>query len=316
MKEINFLGLGFEVGQEQKGLHRSHEHAKRYFPFLKKHGLEIIDQGAFVPEQQTCKKIYQQQQLSKINWSDYKNACTRISQLLQLPEVLLNWGGDHSVALATVGGFCNENPEGYVLWIDAHADLNLPDFSRTGNLHGMPLSILMNLQNVGTLYLPWIKNSLKPQKLIYLGIRDLDPFEKEMIVKLGIRAYTTQDVRRRGIDRIADEILKIVSGSPLHISFDIDSLSPEYAPATGVPVANGLCIQDLKTLGEVLSEHPGLCSMDIVEINPALGKKSDVFQTYIAALIFLLSVLKKGEIYDGLSRSAQAINPAPLESRP
>lgn len=315
MKEINFLGLGFEVGQEQSGLKLSHEYVKRYFPFLKKHGLRLVDQGAVSPDLQKCEKLYSTPQVGKVDWRHYKQAYARVAELLRQPQPLLNWGGDHSVALATVGAFCRHNPDGCVVWIDAHTDINLPDYSLSGNLHGMPLSILLNLQNIGGRYFPWIERSLSAQNLIYVGVRDLDPFETEIVQKLKIKTYTAKDVRARGMTAIAREIQKYVAGKPLHVSFDIDSLSPEYAPSTGVPVADGLCVEDLKILGETLATHPHLRSVDIVEINPSLGKESDVFQTYIAALIFLMSVFHEGENYDGLSRPNQTINAASLEPR-
>lgn len=311
---MNFLGLGFEVGQEKNGLRHSPQHMRGYFSLLEKFGLKMVDQGDISSALGNSAKVYSSAHLEKVDWNPYKQAYKKIGGFLRQPETLINWGGDHSVALSTVGSFCFRYPTGYVLWIDAHADLNLPRYSPSGNLHGMPLSILMNLQNVRSKYFPWIKQGLDPQKLIYLGIRDLDPFEKEMIQGLNIKNFSSEAVRRRGMRAIAREIKQWIQGHPLHISFDIDSVSAELAPATGVPVAHGLTTEDLQILGQILSEHQNICSLDMVEINPDLGKEKEVSQTYLAALNFLMALFYQGGINDGISRSNQTLDPVSLES--
>ncbi|KYG61829.1 hypothetical protein AZI85_06320 [Bdellovibrio bacteriovorus] len=316
MKEINFLGLGFEVGQEQNGLKSSHEYFRQYFPFLKKQGYSLIDCGEVLSNEPYGTKIRSVDDISLFNWLPYKEAYARIQYLLKQPEVLLNWGGDHSVALATVGAFASQNPEGYIVWIDAHTDVNLPESSLSGNLHGMPLSILLNVQGIASTHFSWIQNVVRADRLIYVGVRDLDPFEKEIVRELGITAFTASDVRSQGMRTISRKVLSQVQGRPLHVSFDIDSLSPEVAPSTGVPVSQGLTLDDVTTLGRSLSQHPSLSSVDIVEVNPSLGSADDVFKTYFAALQFLMSLIHPGEIHDGISRSIKANYAASLESSP
>lgn len=316
MKEINFLGLGFEVGQERSGLKNSHEYFRPYFSFLKKHGIEVLDRGEVSNYDAYGAKVHSSEQVPGFNWRPYEDAYYKIQNLLQQPSVLLNWGGDHSVAIATVGAFCAQNPDGYVVWIDAHADINLPEHSLSGNVHGMPLSVLLDIESIASKYFPWLTKKLLAEKLIYVGVRDLDPFEKEIVQQLGIQFFTAEDVRTQGMSSVARKIFEKVADNPLHISFDIDSLSPEEAPATGVPVAQGLSLEDLEILGRVLSKHSQLRSVDVVEINPAIGEAEDVLQTYFAALKFLMSVFYQGGIYDGISRPTQTINTTALESRP
>jgi len=315
MREINFLGLGFDLGQEQSGLKNSHEYFRQYFSFLKRHGLNFLDQGEVSHQTLLRPKIYSSKQVGSVDWQPYAKAYAKIRELLKKPQTLLNWGGDHSVAISTVGAFCAQNPDGYVLWVDAHADINLPDYSLSGNIHGMPLSILMNLQNIANKHFPWIERALDAEKLIYVGVRDLDPFEAEIVSKLNIRTYMADEVRRRGMPAISREIFNLVADRPLHVSFDIDSLSPEFAPSTGVLTPHGLNIEDLKILGDALSKHRKITSIDIVEINPALGSASDVFQTYMAALVLLVSIFYQGETYDGIGQSVQTIDTAQMESR-
>lgn len=314
MKEINFLGLGIQAGQDKKGLNNSHDYFRQYFSFFAEQGINISDRGEICEDSPSHQKIYSNDQIDLFGWSPYERAYNYIQELLQDNKLLLNWGGDHSIALATVGAFFLQNPTGYVVWIDAHADINLPEHSFSGNLHGMPLAILLDIQKIATEHFPWLKQKLSASNLIYVGVRDLDPFEENIIQELGIKVFTSEQIKKSGMPAIAEQISNLVRNQPLHISFDIDSLSPEVAPATGVPVSNGLSLEDLEILGRKLSKHPFLKSLDVVEINPALDNAQGVFRTYYAALRFLMSVLYQGEFYDDIHRSEQPISPTSLES--
>jgi arginase len=293
-KEINFSSIGFEIGQSKNGLSFSAENVRKNFPSLSLKGINLIDQGdALAQELEDQVRILSNEDLPKIQWEKYRYVYLKTLKLLEDPNPLLNWGGDHSVAISTVGAFCFHHPNGYVIWIDAHADLNLPNESLTGNLHGMPLSILMNIEGIASTHFKWLRKTLDPQKLIYIGLRDLDPFEVNLIKSLNIKAYFASDVLEMGMDSIAEQILEITKGYPLHISFDIDSLDPEFAPSTGVPVEHGLTPEHLYTLSEKLFQKSKIRSMDIVEVNPALGTEAQVQQTYSIAFNFLLSAFKK-----------------------
>lgn len=290
--QIQFLGLGFEVGQQNKGLARSHEHARTYFSVLNQIGIQIRDCGhVSLVDHQFYPKIHSETEMLKWNWEPYRKAYELIYNQLKQKKFLLNWGGDHSVALSTVGAFCSAHRDGYVLWIDAHADLNLPKHSLTGNFHGMPVSILLDLEDIRQRHFKWMSRALRTDRLIYLGLRDLDPFEWTVIKSMGIKYYTTEDVKRLGIRCVAQEIFNLVQDTPLHISFDIDSVDPSMALATGIKVSNGLLLEDIKILGSTLAHVNCLSSIDIVEINPELADTVEVERTYLTALSFLKSLL-------------------------
>jgi arginase len=320
LKEMNpniyLLGLGLERGQEKQGLVHSANHFRAfYLRPLQEIGIQLLDFGQISEREQGSVKIHTFSELVDFEWNPYQTALHRIRDLMRLSGRVLNWGGDHSVAIATVGAFVQEEPEGFVLWIDAHADLNLPEYSPTGNLHGMPMSVLLNLQQVAEKQFPWLARSLSPSRLIYLGVRDLDPFEKATIHHLGIRAYSASDVRKRGMQTIVSEIQSLIGSNALHISFDIDSLSPEFAPSTGVPVKAGLCLDDIKIVAHQLSQHRFLRSLDVVEINPRIGTTSEVRQTYLAALQFLWPFFTQGGKHAGIGRPNQKLGSASLEWR-
>lgn len=308
-KIINFSGLGFEIGQMKRGLTCSPVSARNYFSILNNAGITLLDRGDVLQDETISKvKFFSESDLKNIHWNKYQQAFLKTLSLLEENIPLINWGGDHSVAMASVGAFSHCYKDGYVIWIDAHADLNLPSQSLSGNLHGMPMAVLLNLENIAGYHFKWIKQYLDPKKIIYIGLRDLDPFEQGIINSLGIKAFTYTDVEKIGINSVVEEILTIVNDQPLHISFDIDSVDPTYAPSTGVPVERGLSPVDLEYLARMFYQKLNIRSVDIVEINPMIGTSLEVDQTYITAFHFLKSLFThntNGDLYENMGTRSQ-----------
>ncbi len=292
LKTLAFLGLGIEMGQSLKGPALG----PAYFRQALKTSslpLNIEDLGDVVQDSlETAPKIHSLEDLGRLDTRAYQEGYQKIRQHYagsRLP--LLNFGGDHSLAISTLGAFIDQHPQGQIVWIDAHADINTPASSPTGNLHGMPLSILMSPASERPQNLSWLENQLSASQIIYLGLRDLDPFEVEYIRSQNICCYDMQTIRRRGALSVAQEVFRRVEGQPLHISLDIDGLDPELAPATGVRAEGGLLLSEALDLASVFSSCPELKSIDIVELNPLLGTDSEVRQTLAAALMVLLKLL-------------------------
>lgn len=309
---LNFSSFGIEVGQSKKGLSKSSEYARNYFSILKNAGISVIDFGD-VPLSANSKlvKFFSENDLKNYSWNDFQVAQKNSRTLLDLDEPLLNWGGDHSAAISTVSAYVSKYPEGHVIWIDAHADLNLPSKSLSGNLHGMPLSILCNLEDISKFHFKWIQNYLDPKKLIYVGLRDVDPFEMDAIEKLGIKYFSASEIKEIGMFSVANQIKEIVKGSPVHISFDIDSVDPALAPATGLHIPNGLSMEDLMILGQACFQYFNLKSVDVFEINPTLGTLLEIDQTYITAFYFLRSLFshtQQGDMHESISKKLQTTN--------
>lgn len=173
-------------------------------------------------------------------------------------------GGDHSISLATVASSAKKFKEDLtVIWVDAHADINTRESSLSGNLHGMPVSSLIGLDNIYNLEI------IKPEQIIYIGLRDLDDFEIKTIESLNIKNYTSEYVRNNSMEMVLNEIKPMIS-SKVHISFDVDVLDPTIFPCTGTPVDNGINLNDAKTLLASFKEN--WVSADFVEFNPNLGE--------------------------------------------
>ncbi len=190
------------------------------------------------------------------------------------PEVFpIALGGDHSVSLGSVSGVAQAGRTG-VLWIDAHADLNTPQSSPSGNVHGMPLSHLLGEGDPRLLGVWGGGAVLNSRDLVFIGLRSLDPFERLFIREHNIRAYTMKEIDRRGLAVIAEEALEYLSAPRLHVSFDADALDPSVAPGVGTPVPGGLSYREAHLLMELLADSDKVSSLDLVEVNPVLDVKN------------------------------------------
>lgn len=196
-------------------------------------------------------------------------------------------GGDHSVSMGTVPGAAAGRELG-VLWVDAHADINTPDTSPSGNVHGMPVAHLLGMGDPRFTGLWGGRAPLTPRDVVYIGLRSVDPPEREAIASLGVAAYTMSDVDRRGIAAVVKEALERLSHHErLHVSFDADVLDPAIAPGVGTPEPGGLTYREAHLLMELLAESGRVVSLDLVEVNPIL----DVANRTAATLVELTASL-------------------------
>ncbi len=208
------------------------------------------------------------------------DACARVAALVgdagRAGAVPLVLGGDHSVAIGTLAGLARRHgTPGAVIWIDAHGDLNTPDTSPSGNVHGMPLAVALGLGGdaftVGTLDLP----ALDPRRTVLVGVRSLDPDERDLVRRLGVRVFTMSEIDRIGIERALQEALDRVSGSAwVHVSLDLDVLDPEIAPGVGTPVRGGLTYREAHLALELIAESGLVGSFEVVEVNPILDREN------------------------------------------
>jgi arginase len=210
---------------------------------------------------------------------DIKRAGERIARLVsgvtrerKVPIVL---GGDHSVAIGTLGGMASVHGPGGVVWFDAHGDLNTPQTSPSGNVHGMPLGAALGLAPNAFASEAWPLPALDPQHVALVGIRSLDEGERELVKDLGIAVHTMSDLDRRGIEPVVREALERVSGAPfVHVSLDMDVVDPEAAPGVGTPVRGGLSYREAHLAMELVAEWGEFSSFEVVEVNPILDREN------------------------------------------
>jgi arginase len=173
-------------------------------------------------------------------------------------EFILTIGGDHSIPLGTIPAIMEKRPGTKVVWVDAHADINTPDTSGSGNMHGQPLGLLVNgVYKPGVSSLPgfeWLASCLNPEDIVFIGLRDVDRHEKIAIRDFGIKAYTMFDIDRIGIGRVLEEVVDFVGDNNMHLSFDIDACDPFFAPSTGTKVGGGLTLREAHFVCESLAD--------------------------------------------------------------
>jgi arginase len=206
-----------------------------------------------------------------------KQAWTQIAALVErsardgyLPLVL---GGDHSVALGTLIGMARVHGPGGVLWIDAHADLNSPETTPSGNVHGMVLAAALGL--AGSAFADPALPAVDPARIALVGVRAIDEGEREVLRSLDAKVFTMSEVDRLGVERAVRESLTHIAGPGfVHVSLDMDVVDPEVAPGAGTPIRGGLNYREAHLALELVAESGLMSSLDIVEVNPVLDREN------------------------------------------
>jgi arginase len=209
-----------------------------------------------------------------------KETSERVAQLVWraardgfFPVVL---GGDHSVSLGTLSGLREAHGPGGTIWIDAHGDLNSPETSPSGNVHGMVLAAALGLAGDRFRGEGWGLPALEQGRVALVGVRALDEGERELLGKLDAKVFTMSDVDRLGVERAIREALTHVAGPGfVHVSLDMDAIDPDVAPGVGTPVRGGLSYREAHLAMELVAESGLASSLDVVEVNPVLDRENE-----------------------------------------
>ncbi len=284
--KIRIIGVPTDLGQTQRGVDVGPS-AIRYAglaPQLSQLGYEVRDTGNIhVPVRGSLKH---EDLLPAI-----REACTKAYTAARnaveegwLPVFL---GGDHSIAIGTIGGMADVSPVG-VLWVDAHGDFNTPETSRSGNIHGMALAVLTGRGFPELIDIGKSGRKLNPENVVLIGVRDLDPEEKILLRESGVLTYTMREIDERGISVVTHEALAHLGHMErIHVSLDMDSLDPMVAPGVGTPVPGGLTYREAHLLMEIIADVHAPVSMDIVEINPIIDLKNKTAETAVDLAVSL-----------------------------
>lgn len=212
-----------------------------------------------------------------------KNMAHSVKQILQDGRIPVILGGDHSIAIGTFSGisshFRAQNEEIGLIWFDAHADINTPETSGSGNIHGMPLAAILGDGVAELVNLEGFAPKLNPKFFAHIGARDLDAGEQKRIHQLGLRDnfFTMSDIDRRGMLACVEDAIRIASGASggFAVTFDVDVIDPRFAPGSGTLVRGGITYREAHLALEVIAEHNGkVRSFEIVEVNPMLDKSN------------------------------------------
>lgn len=207
-----------------------------------------------------------------------KGLADAVKKTLDEDMIPLVLGGDHSIAVGTTAGAAahfNKNSKRIgVIWLDAHGDMNTPDSSPSGNVHGMPLASIMGYGPPELTDLGGIKPMVEPRNVTLVGIRDLDSKERRLVKDSGVHVFTMRDIDERGMRTVMEEALRMAARGTAgyHISLDMDWVDPEDAPGVGTPVRGGATYREAHLAMEIIADHGRMLSFEIVEVNPVIDE--------------------------------------------
>jgi arginase len=208
--------------------------------------------------------------------------CTKEAELvlktLDSGIVPLVLGGDHSIGAGTVSGvaefYHRQNQKIGLIWVDAHTDINTPDSSPSGNVHGMPLAAIMGLGPADLANIFNFSPKVDPDNCVLVGVRDIDAIERENVRRAGIHVYTMRDIDERGMRNVMETAVRIAADGTAgyHVSLDMDWVDPEDAPGVGTPVRGGATYREAHLAMEIIADHGKMLSFEIVEVNPVIDE--------------------------------------------
>lgn len=281
-KTVEIIGAPSTFGQRKLGVNLGPD-AIRYAGIVARIeaiGLTVKDSGNInVPELNLNKFNSEQQGLRNLEEiiETSETLSQSVSNSLSNNHFPLILGGDHSIAIGSISGVSKHYENLGVIWYDAHGDLNIPEESPSGNIHGMPLRILAGdgddkLVNIAN-YAP----KVKPENIVLIGMRDLDVGERQYIKDNNIKIYTMAEVDRYGIKQVIEETIDYLKEKTdgIHLSLDVDALDPVETPGTGTRVLGGLTYRESHFALELLHNSNLVTSMDLVEVNPLIDHNND-----------------------------------------
>ncbi|MBI2900040.1 MAG: arginase [Planctomycetes bacterium] len=209
-----------------------------------------------------------------------QDVCERVVREMKDGRVPITLGGDHSIAMGSIAGvathFRAESRRIGLIWFDAHGDMNTPESTNTGNVHGMPLAHVLGMGDPLLAGVGGFSPKVHYSNAVLFGVRDLDEREKKLIGDSGVRVFTMKDLDRRGVSTTMEEAIEIASRGTagIHVSFDMDAIDPSVARGVGTPRKGGLTYRESHLCLEIISDSQKMVGMDLVEVNPILDTRN------------------------------------------
>lgn len=277
---MSIVGVSLDLGQSRRGVDMGPS-AIRYAGVVKRLealGHQVTDEGDIhIDAGQTAEKsdsnLKNLNEVLKTNTSLAK----KVEAVMEDGNFPLIFGGDHSVAIGTLAGLATKYNNLGVIWYDAHADLNTHETSPSGNIHGMPLAVSIGLGDERLVNLHQPGQKVKPENVVIIGARSVDPGERVLIKEQGIKVYTMHEIDKYGMTAVMQDALDYLKAKEVdgvHLSLDLDALDPLYTPGVGTPVPGGISYRESHLAMEMLEESGLITSAEFVEVNPILDEKN------------------------------------------
>ena len=299
MSKIRILGVPLDLGQERRGVDMgpSAVRAAGLHQALKSLGHEVEDAGNIhvrLPEEQPFGS--QSAKYLKEIAETSQEVAERTRQTLADGYFPITLGGDHSIAIGTIAGvakfYHDRNQEVGCLWIDAHADMNTPETSPSGNIHGMPFAASLGHGPDSLTKIFGFAPKLRPEKCVLIGIRDLDGHERQTVRASGVNLITMREVDEMGMRNVMERAINLASKGTAGfvVSFDMDVVDPDDAPGVGTPVRGGITYREAHLALEMIADCGKMLAFELVEINPIIDVMN---KTAILGVGFTASALRK-----------------------
>lgn len=284
MTVIGVLGVPMDLGQSRRGVDMGPS-AIRYAGLverLAKLGLQVKDYGDIAvkgPIQIEEKDCHLKNLTAVVEASLLVKE--QVQAMLKDAVFPLILGGDHSISIGTLAAIAQKRPNIGVIWYDAHGDLNIPETSPSGNIHGMPLAVNLGLgheqlTSIGS-------QAIQAGNIVIIGARALDEGERALIKKLGIKVFTMHELDKVGMTAVMKETLAYLAHTDgIHLSLDLDALDPMECPGVGTPVRGGITYRESHLAMEMLAETGRVTSVEFVEVNPILDHRNQTAEVAVA----------------------------------
>ncbi len=298
-QRIRIIGVPMDLGASRRGVDMGPS-ALRVAGLqarIKQLGLQVEDIGN-ISVKQPEEMSYGEKRAKYL--AEIADACKDLATIVEktldesmMPVVL---GGDHSIAAGSLSGvashFKKKEKKIGLIWLDAHGDINTPDSSPSGNVHGMPLATAMGYGATELVELQGFKPKVEPQNISLVGIRDLDSQEKKLAKKSGVHVFTMRDIDERGMREVMSDALKYAMDDTdgISVSLDMDFVDPSDAPGVGTPVRGGVTYREAHLAMEMLADTEAMVSLEVVEINPVIDEHN---RTALLGVELVLSGLGK-----------------------
>jgi arginase len=280
-QKVRIIGVPMDLGQSRRGVDMGPS-ALRVAGLqarLKQLGHTVEDIGN-ISVKQAEEMSYGEKRAKYM--AEIAETCKDLAEIVQksLEEgfVPLVLGGDHSIAAGAVTGVAahyrkQKKQIGYI-WLDAHGDMNTPESSPSGNVHGMPLAAVMGYGAPELVDLLGFKPKVEPQNIVLVGVRDLDAQERRLVKKSGVRVFTMRDIDERGMREVMSDALKYATDDTdgISVSLDMDFVDPSDAPGVGTPVRGGVTYREAHLAMEMIADSDAMAAMEVVEINPVIDE--------------------------------------------
>lgn len=287
---ISIIGVPTDYGQTRRGVDMGPS-AIRYAGIVEKLealGHQVTDEGD-IRIVETQNAINEDEKL--LNLQEVIEVSTLLAEkvysVTQQQQFPLIFGGDHSIAIGTLAGLAERYKNLGVIWFDAHADLNTPDTTPSGNIHGMPLAVSIGLGHEALINIRNGVPKIKPANIIIIGARSVDPGERLLIKEQGIKVYTMHEIDKLGMTRVMEDALAYLSANQVdgvHLSLDLDGIDPLYTPGVGTPVHGGITYRESHLAMEMLQEANVVTSAEFVEVNPILDERNRTADVAVALM--------------------------------